>query len=298
MKKIYFLLSFIACVFVMKAQELNCNVEILVPKLQVADPAIFKTLQTDIVQFMNNQKWTEDEYKPNEKIEISILINVTDELSANSFKGQITVRSLRPVYNSDYNTALLNHIDKDFSFSYIQHQPLQYTENTFINNITSVLAFYAYLAIGLDYDSFSPKGGQKYYLKAQNIVQTAQNSTSLGWKSFEKNNRNRYWIIDNMLNSKYSSYRDVLYKYHLKGLDEMSQDADAGRAVIMECIKLLYSLNKRYPNFILRQFFFNAKAQELLDIYSKAPDAEKREAVNMLVKLDIATSQKYKALLK
>ncbi len=283
--------------FPLLAQELNCKVQIITPKLQLTDPAIFKTLETSINEFMNNRKWTDDVFQPFERIECQILITITDEISNDHFKAQVNIQSSRPVYNSDYKTVIFNYSDKDWEFRYSAYQPLEFNENAHLSNLTSLLAFYAYVIIGMDYDSFSPLGGTPYFLKAQTIVNNAQNVPERGWKAYD-GTRNRYWLIENLTNTKYDMYRQAFYKYHLKGLDHMYDNRSSATKVILECLKDLEKVYDRYPNIMILQLFFNAKADELVDILRGAPQTDKIRAVNLLTKLDAANTARYREVLK
>ncbi len=202
------------------AQELKCGVEVVTPKLQLNDPKVFEVLKTSVFEFMNNRKWTDDVFQEEEKIEVNLLINITEEISATRFRATFTIKSVRPVHNSSYNSVLFNHVDDEIEFSYEQYQPLTYNDNTFIDNLTATLAFYSYMVVGLDYESFSPGGGTPYFQKAQNIVNNAQNTSEPGWKAFEKS-FNRYWIAENFNNSKYGDFNKIIYDYHRNGMDVM-----------------------------------------------------------------------------
>jgi hypothetical protein len=280
------------------AQELNCKVQVITAQLQTADPKIFQTLQKSVFEFMNNRKWTTDSYRSEERIECSMLINVTQELASDKFAAQITITSNRPVFNSSYQTTMFNWVDKDFQFQYAEYQTLEYNENTFVSNLTSVLAYYAYALIGLDYNSFGMKGGNPYFQKAQTIVNNAQVAVEPGWKSYD-GIRNRYWLIDNLLtNANLESIHTVLYRYHREGLDNMYENAEGSRKVITECLQLLNKMNEESPNSMIMQLFFLAKSDELVGIYSKAIPTEKATAVQLLVKLDATNAGKYQNILK
>ena len=183
MRKIFIILSFVFFGSQLFAQEINCAVTINAEKVTQTDPKIFKTLETAIFEFMNTRKWTDDVFLPEERIECQILISITEELSSDRFRAQTSIVSRRPVFGSDYNSTLFNFQDKDFEFIYSEYQPLEFNENQYTNNLTAMLAYYAYIIIGLDYDSFALKGGDKYFLKAQTIVNQASNSDFKGWKS-------------------------------------------------------------------------------------------------------------------
>jgi hypothetical protein len=278
------------------SQELNCTVKVITAQLQTADPKIFQTLQKSIYEFMNNRKWTSEIYAPNERIECSMLINVTQEISSDKFSAQLTVQSNRPVFNSSFNSTLLKWVDKDFQFQYAEYQPLEFNENTLLSNLTSILAYYAYTIIGLDNDSFAPSGGTPYFQKAQTIVNAAQSAPENGWKSYD-GTRNRYWLINNLLNSKLDNARTVLYKYHRDGMDKMYENADVSRKPITECLNLLTEMNEDVPNSMILQVFMQGKQEELMGIYSKATPQEKTTAVQLLSKLDPSNSSKYQLIM-
>jgi energy-coupling factor transporter ATP-binding protein EcfA2 len=234
--------------------------------------------------------------RANERIECSILINVTQELSSDKFSAQLTVQSNRPVFNSSFNSTVLKWVDKDFQFQYAEYQPLEFNENTLLSNLTSILAYYAYTIIGLDNDSFAPSGGTPYYQKAQTIVNAAQSTPESGWKSYD-GTRNRYWLINNLLNTKLNNVRTVLYKYHRDGLDKMYENADLARKPITECLNLLNQMNDDVPNSMILQVFMQGKQEELMGIFSKATPQEKTAAVQTLSKLDPANSSKYQLIM-
>ena len=228
--KSFLLLPFILTILAQSsgsAQELRCNVQILSNQIQGTNKQIYKTLQQDIYEFMNNRIWTNQKFENNERIECKILINL-DKHTGDEFSGSMTVSSRRPVYNSSYNTTMFQYKDNDIQFRYLENQPLEFDINSFKSNLTSILAYYAYIIIGLDFDSFSPMGGTPYYNKAQQIVSNAQNARGKGWKAFESR-RNRYWLVENILNNEYGPVREFLYQYHRKGLDQMHDDQAQAR---------------------------------------------------------------------
>ncbi len=278
------------------AQELNCSVSILSPQIQASDKSIFETLQTSIREFMNNRTWTNDQFLNQERIECSIIITISERVSVDEFKANLQIQSRRPVYKSSFNTPLFNHQDNDMSFRYIQDQVLEFDEANINSNLTAVLAYYAYLLIGLDYDSFSPEGGTPYYVKAQNIVNNAARLSERGWKAFESS-RNRYWITENLLNSSFKPLRSTLYAYHRMGLDYMSEDAPKGRLAITEGIIELRRVFSDKPNSFLMQVFFNAKADEIVNIYSQSQMDEKNQVVPVLSLVDPANQLKYQGIL-
>lgn len=292
MRKILLFL-FILISFRSIGQELDCQVQVLAPNLQLADPTVFKQLESSIFEFMNNRKWTPDAFEGNEKIECKLILTITQEISIDEFVATATIQSNRPVYNSDYQSVIFNYADKNFEFKYTQFQPLDYTDNAFLNNLTSMLAYYAYIIIGLDYDSFSKGGGTPYFLKAQNIVTSAQNVSQAGWKSFD-GSRNRYWLIENLLNGQFAKYRDSFYEYHINGLDRMYENRREATVAITNVLDQLDDVNDNRPNSMLIQLFFQAKSDEMVNIFKKADRQDQARAALILNKLDPINSEKYK----
>lgn len=291
--------TFLFFIFILKtsfSQELNCKVQVLSQQVAGTDKRVFETLQTAIFEFMNNKKWTTDAFKNNERIDCSILINITERVSTDEFKATIQLQALRPVFKSSYNSMLLNTNDKDFQFKYLESQPLEFTENSHQSNLTSVLAFYAYFIIGLDYDSFSLDGGTPYLQKALTIVNTAQNSSDIGWKAFDSN-KNRYWLINNMLDASFVPIRDCMYKYHRLGLDVMADDKEGGREVISASLEELRKVHQIKPLSFSLQVFFNAKSDEIINIYSGAFTDEKAKIVSLLNEIDPTNSNKYQKII-
>lgn len=283
------------------SQELKCTVEVIAQKLQTTDPKVFKTLRTSIYEFMNNRKWSNDVFRTEEKIECSLFINVTEETSVNVFRAQVNIQSSRPVFNSDYNTVLLNYADRDWVFEYTEYQPLEFNDNAFTSNLTSLLAFYAYIFIGLDYDSYSYNGGTLYYQKAQTVVNTVPanfgSDVAPGWKPFESN-KNRYWLVDDLLNTRYSPMRESLYQYHRQGLDVMYENAANGRQVVLNCLSKVGEVAEEYPNAMIVKLFFTAKSEELINIFAGASPNEKANALQFLYKADPANSNNYAKIMK
>jgi hypothetical protein len=278
------------------AQELNCTVSVLSPQIQASDKTIYETLQTSIREFLNSRSWTNDQYLNQERIECSIIITVSERASVDDFKANIQIQSRRPVYKSSFNAPLFNHQDNDFTFKYIQDQVLEFDEANINSNLTAVLAYYAYIIIGLDYDSFSPEGGTPYFAKAQQIVSNAAPLPDRGWKAFESS-RNRYWITENLLNSSFRPLRNTLYTYHRNGLDKMTDNVLEARQNISESLKELRKVFSDKPNSFLMQVFFNAKADEIVNIYSQAQSDEKNQIVPVLSLIDPANTLKYQGIL-
>ncbi|OFY95714.1 MAG: hypothetical protein A3K10_18065 [Bacteroidetes bacterium RIFCSPLOWO2_12_FULL_31_6] len=282
--------------FVAFSQELNCNFQVNSTQVMGSDKSIFDVMQKNLSEFVNNKKWTNHNYQIQEKIECTMLINITERVSPNSFKATIQVQSRRPIFNSSYSSTLINHIDKDFEFTFNEFEQLEYSENTYISNLTSVVSFYVYMILAMDYESFSKDGGSPYLTKAQTIVSNAQNAGSSGWKAFE-DTKNRYWLVENLLKPNYAPFRETMYNYHRLGFDVMSTDINKGRGVVLASLKSLESIFKYDMNSYQLQFFFNAKADEIVELFKEAPQAEKSEIVPILKKINPANSTTYEKII-
>lgn len=278
------------------AQELQCAVSVVHRQIQGTNTSVFKTLENSITEFMNGRKWTNDSFKPNERITCNILINLS-EYEGTQFQGSISIQARRPVYGSSYNTSLINFRDNDFTFNYTEFEPLIFNENSFDSNLTSILAFYAYYILGLDYDSFTPSGGTPYFRLAEKIVSNAQNSSNNGWKPLE-NNKNRYWMAEQVSHSDFKNYRKFYYEYHRLGLDVMSSSTEKGVQKTTEALSLLEEVQKLRPASITLQILFDSKFDEIVQMLSNANDATKDEMVNLLRRIDPGHTQNYNDISK
>jgi hypothetical protein len=281
-------------------QELKCNVQIVSQQVQGTNKQVFQTLQTAIYEFMNNQSWTNNVYGTDERIECNFLFNITEQLSADEFKGTLQIQSRRPIYNTNYNTVMLNYMDNDIHFRYVEFEPLEFDETQYTSSLTSLLAFYAYIILGFDYDSFSYEGGTPFFQKADNIVGNAQNAREVGWKSFEStSHRNRYWLINDILDDQYVPIRDFIYRYHRLGLDVMDSKVVEGRAVIAESLTSLQKVYRQKPDpfMPLLKLILDAKADEFVNIFSGSFTEEKNRAVTILREIDPANQTKYERIL-
>jgi hypothetical protein len=286
--------------FICRSQELNCIVSVATPQIESSDKKIYETLQAAIYEFMNSKKWTTYTYAAEEKIECTMLITISTR-SADVFTGTIQVQSRRPIYKTSYNSTMLNMIDKDFQFTYIEYQPLDYNENSFTSNLTSVLAYYAYIIIGFDLDSYQLKGGTAMFDKAQTVVNSAQSAAEPGWKAFESvSQKNRYWLIENLLNNIYSPIRECIYNYHRKGLDVMIDNAATAKMAISNVFDKLKALHEDKPGSYLEQLFFNAKADEIVNIFSNASisPTDKTKVSTICKEIDPTNSNKYNQITK
>ncbi|HET9052995.1 MAG TPA: DUF4835 family protein [Cyclobacteriaceae bacterium] len=293
-----FILFFLICSLPALAQELQATVTINVgPKVETTDRNVFRDMKTAFQQFLNSRKWTSDTYQQHEKINCSILININDMPSIGAFNASVVIQSARPVYNSNYTSLLLNFADRDWQFEYIESQPLEFNDNTFTNNLTSMLAFYAYLVIGLDYDSFSELGGTPYFQRALMVVNNAQSSNRPGWQSLGSN-RNRYWIVENLLNPQMADVRRALYSYHRLGLDTFEKTPDQSRLTILTGLKNIRKAKDINPNAILIISFFDAKSKELANIFSGGQLTVRREAYDLITMMDPSNQAAYAKILK
>ena len=287
------LLVLLFTVMLGRAQDFNCRVQVVDPNNDAAFKQLFGALQTSVLEFYNNRKWSTDNLTQNEKIDINITINIDQKLGIDQFVATFVVQAVRPVFGTNYTTPLLNFIDKEFSFRYAEMQSMDFNENQY-NNLTSFLGFYANIVLGIEYDSFGPDGGTNYYSKAQTIVNVAQSAPEGGWKQvMGTRSRNRYSMINDFMNSRFKIIHENIYKYHRLGMDAMTKDATASRAVITEVITSFFNLAKQNPNTLAIKIFFDAKVNEIVEIYKKADNTEKTKIIEMLKKIDITNSMKY-----
>ncbi len=301
MKQKTLLLAFMLVVVTwsgLRSQELNCMISVNSQKLEGTDKRLFQTLQSAMYEFVNSRRWTSYTFKQEERIECTMLITINERISAEEFRGTMNVVVRRPVLNSAYNSTLLNLIDKSITFRYVEYQPLDYAENTFSSNLTSLLAFYSYTILGFYFDSFSPSGGTPYFEKAQEVVNAAQRASELGWKAYESE-KNRYWIANNYMNPANAELRDFAYRYHRLGLDQMYDNVDKGRTSVTESVEILQKLYNSKPNLYALQLIFDAKRDEFVNIYAdqRVPPMEKSNVTNILKEIDPANGSKYQAII-
>ncbi len=283
----------------LSSQELKCNVQIVSQQIQGTNKQVFQTLQTAIYEFMNNTNWTNHVYTIDERIECNLMFNITEQLSADEFRGTLTIQSRRPIFNTNYNTVMLNFVDNNIHFRYVEFEPLEYDATQHISNLTSLLAYWAYMVIGLDYDSYSYLGGTPLLQQAENIVTNAQNARESGWKPFESlDHKNRYWLVTDILNDGYRPLREFSYSYHRLGLDVMDGKVNEGRAVIAESLEKLQTIfrNKPDPFIYWMQLILDAKADELINIFSESFTEEKSRAIRILQEIDPANKTKYEKI--
>jgi len=287
------------------AQEFNCKVKVLSAAILNVDKQVFATMEKSIADFMNTRKWTTEEYGANERIDVNIMLNLTGKATDDDlYNATLTIQSSRPVFNASYTSPTVNFVDKDVVFRYSQFTPFQFDDNRVVandpmaSNITAILAYYAYLILGLDYDSFSPNGGSSFYKRAQNVVNNAPEDKGIsGWKAVE-GNRNRYWIVDQILSPRFQEVRNYFYSMHREGFDKMSASPEQARQKILAGIPKLNQVNKENPTSILLQFFFNAKSDELAKVVAQLPKDQRAPFIAMLSSMDVPNVTKYQALNK
>ncbi|MFN6944552.1 MAG: DUF4835 family protein [Cytophagaceae bacterium] len=281
-----------------RGQELFCTVDINAERANLSDKSIFEEIKKTIFDFMT-RRWTNDEFQPEEQIKCNIFITIMSaSATASSVNCQATaqIQFSRPVFNASYESIMFNFLDKKFDFDYNQGQIMDFNENAFMNNLSSMLAFYAYVILGTDYDSFTKLGGTKYFETARNIANTADQSGGSGWNQGETNGR--YWLSENLNSQVMIPFREVMYDYHRLGLDTFYEDMEEGRKLILEGFKEIRSVNKNKPNTVLLRSFFMAKSSEIINIFLQAPPEEKQSIVPLLKELDPLNSEKYDRIMK
>lgn len=287
------------------AQELQARISINASQISSqTDKKVFSTLQNSLNTFLNNRKWTNETFQTNEKIVCHFLIVIRAALPGNVYQASITVQAARPVFNASYETPLINFQDESFNFKYVEYQPVEFNENRvsgsdpLVSNLTATLAYYVYVILGLDFDSFALRGGDPYFQKAQAIVNNApENRDIAGWRAFD-GLRNRYWLMENLTNNRYNLVHDAIYSYYRLGMDAMYENEREGRNAILNTLNTLNILNSDIPNTMIIPFFFQGKTNELVRIFKKASPEEKQKAREILMKIDISNANTYKQELK
>jgi hypothetical protein len=283
------------------AQELQATVTILSNRVpNTVDHKIFNTLQTALYNFMNSSKWSNETFQTNEKIVCNFSLNISAALDNNEFQASLIVQAARPVFNSTYQSPLVNYMDNNVIFRYVEYQPIEFSDNRvqgtepFAANLPAIFAFYAYTILGLDFDSFALRGGDPYFQKAENIVNNSpESSTILGWKPFD-GTRNRYWLMENLVDNKYTLIHDAFYNYYRQGLDQMYDKENNARAGVLNALNQLNTVNTETPNTMILDFFFQGKSNEISKVFKRADPDEKNRALDLLTRLDISNANFYK----
>ncbi|HRO70096.1 MAG TPA: DUF4835 family protein [Chitinophagaceae bacterium] len=285
------------------AQEIQARLTVMANKISTqVNKNIFQTLQTSLINFINNRRWTTDTYQPGEKIQCNFLLNVEQDMGNNVYKGRLTIQAARPIYSTTYDSPIINFMDDDVVFRYQEFQPIEFNENRVQGNdpvaanLPAIFAYYINIILGFDYGSFSLRGGDPYFKKAWNIVNNAPESRDItGWKSFE-NIRNRYWLAENLNNNRFALIHDALYSYYRTGMDIFYENEEQGRTGIINSLNFLNTLNTENPNSMIMQFFFQGKSSELVMVFSRANNDLKTRARDILTRIDISNNARYKDL--
>lgn len=280
-----------------RAQELNCTITINSTQITTSDRGIFRDMKTAFEQFMNSRKWSTDSYKSYEKINCNILITITKMPAIGSFSASVQVQAARPVFNTNYSSLIFNFADRDWEFEYIESLPLEFNDNNYTTNLTSMLALYAYLIIGVDYDTYSELGGTPYFQKALAVVNNAQQANRPGWQPLNSN-RSRYWIVENYNNGQMVDMRKAMYAYHRQGLDTFDKDPDKSREVILKGLRDVKKVRDINPTSILVVSFFDAKSKELANIFSSGSIQVRREAYDIITAIDPSNRASYEKMIQ
>lgn len=307
-----YLLRFLLLIFVflnssllIHSQEIRAKVTVSYGQIgNTVDKKVFQTLQTSLLNFINKRKWTTDVFDANERIECSFLLNLQSVVEPNVYKGTLTIQAGRTIYNTSYFSPLVNYIDNDIVFRYVEFQPIEFNENRISGteplaaNLSAIFAYYVNIIFGLDYDSFSPRGGDPYFQKANLIVSSAPDGRSIaGWKPFD-GLRNRYWLAENFQNTRYALAHDAIYTYYRKGLDKMTENESVAREEMLNAFSMLNTLHAETSNLMIIPFFFQGKSDEIIRVFKKATPQDKARVLDLCQRLDIANTSKYKQELK
>ncbi|TVR76680.1 MAG: DUF4835 family protein [Saprospirales bacterium] len=282
----------------LSGQELNVQLRVATPQIQATDPQIFRNLENDLNDFLNNRTWTDLRYEPSERINVTFQLTIQEELDNNQFTAELAIQATRPVFNSDYETTILNHMDRDVKFIYNEGQVIQISPNSYLDNLSALLTFYGYLIIGLDYDTFVPLGGEPYFRLAESVVNTVPSSEAgnfKGWRAGD-GNRNRYWITENLMNPRVIAFREAIYQYHREGLDMCHKNAESCRANILAALQSVEEVHRAYPNSMITQMFTSSKGREIVDIFAKGTREERNQVYQILARLDPANINVYRPL--
>ena len=296
MLRIILIITLFYCSLGVSGQEFRCNVSVSSSRVEGTYKQIFESMRTDIYEFMNNRKWSGNVFNTDERIECTFFIQITDQISADEFKGTMQVQLNRPIFNSSYDSPVLNIKDNEVQFRYVEFQSMEFDENSNSNALTNILAYYANIILGFDYDTFSPLGGSAYFQKARDIVNRSQNAREKGWRAFE-GNFNRFWLVENLTNKAYGPFRELLYRYHRLGLDVMAEKPDIGRSEIADALKNMQRVYRSQPDTYINRIFFDAKSDELVNIFSKGNNDEKGRVMIVLTECDPSNSGKYEKIL-
>ena len=276
------------------SQEFDFDIKVQPPaQTQLADPKIFKSLEAALKELVNNTRWTEDLYDQNERLQGSIRLTIKSEASVTGFTAELAIQAIRPIYGTENTTPLFTHLDREVSFSYEQFQPVQFVKNNFTDNLSSVIAYYLYTILGMDYDSFAPQGGEPYWQLAQDIFNTIPSAAKPEWQGKEAGNRNRYWFVENMLSPRLKNYRQGIYEYHRLGLDVASTDVNRCKGAVMQCLDKMDEAQQAYPNTLAVRTFAATKSAEMIEIFKNASSDQKARFIQIMTRIDPANASKY-----
>ena len=297
--KYYLIIIFISIPGLLKSQELNCNIQVSAQMIQGSNREIFVNMQRDIYDFVNNTVWTNHVFSYAERIDCNMLINLTEQISGDEFKGTIQIQLRRPAFNTTYNSTMLNFVDNNFQFKYVEFQTLEFDPSAHRTNLISVLAYYVYIILGVDYDSYSSLGGTEFFQMAEKIVTNAQNAPESGWKPYDgSRNRNRYWLVKNILNKEYESVRQFLYEYDINGLDKLESRVSEARNSMAESLLLIQDVFRKKPDpfMYFLQIIIDAKSEEIINIFQGAFPEERSRIVQIMTEIDPANKSKYEKI--
>lgn len=292
MKKGFVAFLFILVTQLAIAQEFLGNIQIQSQRIEGIDPSVWTTMKTSMFEFMNNQSWSNYNFKIAERVEFTMVFTINEVVGGDDFSGTLNLVLKRPIYGTDYSSDIVNLVDNDIHFRYVPYQPMEFADGTYSNNLTSILAFYAYLMLGLDFDTFSLLGGTEFYEKAMAVANAAQSSNERGWQGFE-GPKNRYALVENLLNPSYEDIRKFLFEYHLKGMDDMATNANGGRAVIGKTLKYYKSVYDKRPGLYVLQVMLETKRDEIINIFKEASPAEKSSMLNVMKEVDPPNGTRY-----
>jgi hypothetical protein len=292
-----FLPMLLLSISVAQAQEFNCKVSVIAPKIQSTPKRIFQSMETSISELMNTRRWTALNFSPKERIDCNMLLTINEQPSADRFSGTLQVIYSRPVYGSDYMSPVVDILDDNIQFTFLENTQIEFSPERFSNNLSSVVAFYAYFILGVDADTYAPMGGSDFYSQAQTVVSNAQNASEPGWKAFE-DQKNRYWLVDNQLQGAFRPLRQFLYDYHRNGFDVMYTDLAKGRKACAAAIETLKAVHQAKPSSYNLQVLFNAKYNELVELFRGADPQERAKVYNTLQIIDPGHINQYMEMMK
>ncbi|MFN6375563.1 MAG: DUF4835 family protein [Chitinophagia bacterium] len=303
-KRLYFVLIFFVFLSA-KGQELNAKVNVVYAQIGTqVDKKVFQTLQTSLVNFLNKRKWTNDVFEVNERVECSFLLNLQSIVEPNVYKGSLTIQAARPIHGTNYLSPLINFIDNEITFRYVEFQPIEFNENRVSGteplaaNLSALFAYYVNIILGMDFDSFSPRGGDPYFQKASLIANTSPEGRNIsGWKPFD-GQRNRYWLSENLQNSRYALLHDAIYTYYRQGMDNMIPREQDAREQVLNSLSMLNTISAETPNLMFMPFFFQGKTDEIIRIFKKGNIQDKARVIDLCSRIDISNASRYREELK